>query len=193
MRRGKRQGAVTDHYLKRAVSAAEGYAMLGMIEEAAAALDDLGPKLATHPAVLAVRVQIFMASEDWAAAVEIAKRLVEFVPRDPQHWILLANLMRRTESVKAAEEVLLDALEHHPTVAMRCRSNGDWFDAAILQSHHLLKREPSGGVFCGEFAGSACRDDAATGRFAIRGRVEDAEYVSPGVDDRSAGEEGAGG
>ncbi len=38
--------------LKRAVSATEGYAMLGMVEDAAAELDNLGPELATHPAVL---------------------------------------------------------------------------------------------------------------------------------------------
>jgi len=106
-----------DHDLKRAVSAAEGYAMLGMVEEADTELDGLGPELVTHPAVLGARVQIFMAVEDWAAAVEISKRLVEFASEEAGHWILLGNVMRRADSVEAAEEVLLEGVEQHPKVA----------------------------------------------------------------------------
>jgi len=103
--------------LKLAVSAAEGYAMLGMVEEAAGEFDDLGPELATHPAVLGARVQIFMAVEDWAAAVEISKRLVEFASEEAGHWVLLGNVMRRADSVEAEEEVLLEGVEQHPKVA----------------------------------------------------------------------------
>jgi len=75
---------MTAHQLKRTLLAAEGWLDLGMPEDAAAELDELGPGLATHPAVLTMRVRIFMAAESWNAAVEVAKRLVEKIPEDPE-------------------------------------------------------------------------------------------------------------
>ena len=49
---------------------------------------------------------------------EVAKRLAEFQPHDIQWTISLAYATRRAESIEAAKEILMQALQRHPDEAM---------------------------------------------------------------------------
>jgi len=54
----------------------------------------------------------------WELMQEVAKRLAEFQPHDIQWTISLAYATRRAESIEAAKEILMQALQRHPDEAM---------------------------------------------------------------------------
>jgi hypothetical protein len=89
--------------------AASGYAELGMFLEADTELDKIDPFNRAAPEVLATRLAIYRGLEKWELMLEIAKRLADFQPNDIQWTISLAYAIRRTDSIQAAKEVLLNA------------------------------------------------------------------------------------
>lgn len=85
-----------------------------MVKEAKAELDAIPPEEARLPQVVAMRVGMLQASEQWRALRTYAKELVAADPDEAGWWIVLAFAARRATSVKAAEKVLLDAEKLHP-------------------------------------------------------------------------------
>ncbi|MGC3990165.1 MAG: hypothetical protein QM796_10885 [Chthoniobacteraceae bacterium] len=95
------------------VSAAEGYAELGMYLEADQQLESILPEHRHLPSVLAVRLSIYSGLERWDLAEVVAKSLVLAEPENSQWWISLAYATRRTSSIEAARAILMSARDHH--------------------------------------------------------------------------------
>jgi lipopolysaccharide biosynthesis regulator YciM len=100
------------------VLASSGYVELGMLDDAALALEEIAPEDKTRREVLGARVGIYMAAKKWEMAAAVAGHLVKVDPGTAGWWISLAYAVRRTESVEKAEAILLRAQAIHPKVAM---------------------------------------------------------------------------
>jgi tetratricopeptide (TPR) repeat protein len=98
--------------------AAVGYVELGMFQEANGQLENIDPFNRATPEVLAVRIAVYHGLKKWELMQEVAKRLAEFQPHDIQWTISLAYATRRAESIEAAKEILMQALQHHPDEAI---------------------------------------------------------------------------
>jgi tetratricopeptide (TPR) repeat protein len=91
-----------------------GYAELGMCLDANAELEKIDPFNRAAPEVLALRISIYCGLEKWDLMAEIAKRLAEFQPDNPQWPVSLAYATRRAISIEAAKEILLNAEPKFP-------------------------------------------------------------------------------
>lgn len=100
--------------LKWRLSQASGYIGLGMVREAAAELEQVPAAAARRPEVLALRALVLQEQEDWPELVEVAGRLVKIRPREAGWWIAWAYATRRSQSLVAAEAILLRAEQVHP-------------------------------------------------------------------------------
>ena len=78
--------------------AAVGYVGLHMFSDADAELERIDPFNRAAPEVLAVRIAIYHGLKKWEAMREIAKRLVDFQPKDVQWIVLYVYAARRAES-----------------------------------------------------------------------------------------------
>ena len=96
------------------LTAASGYADLGMWLEANEALEEITPDVRHVPEVLRERVFIYRGLQKWEAMAAIAERLAEWNPDDPQWFVLLAYGTRRARSLEAARSVLMRAERLHP-------------------------------------------------------------------------------
>lgn len=98
--------------------AAEGYLELGMVAEAEAELERIPAEHRNLPEVVEFRILAGMAAQKWALAAGLAKHMLTIRPGVPGFWINCAYSVRRSESVEAAERILLAALKLHSDVAM---------------------------------------------------------------------------
>ncbi|MFT3830235.1 MAG: hypothetical protein QM691_11090 [Opitutaceae bacterium] len=96
------------------ISHVRGYLELGMVKEAKAELEAIPPEEARRPEVVALRVGLLQASEQWRALRSYAKELVATDPGEAGWWIILAYAARRAASVQAAAKVLRQAEAQHP-------------------------------------------------------------------------------
>lgn len=103
---------------QRRLLEASGYLDLGMLPEAAEALDAIPGEERVRPEVLLLRVDLHAAGKQWALGMELARHLVTAHPEEAESWIKLAYCTRRAESVEKAEEILLRAKAAHPEEAM---------------------------------------------------------------------------
>jgi Flp pilus assembly protein TadD len=99
----------------RHISYAQGYLALGMVAEAAAELARLPAADAQRPEALAVRLAVLHEQKKWTEVRDLARELVRSTPAEPALWISWAYATRRAESLDAAEEILREAEERHPT------------------------------------------------------------------------------
>src|SRR6478672_7910921 len=99
-------------------NAAVGYARLGMFLEANEQLENIDPFNRVVPEVLALRVDIYSGLQKWDLTREIAERLYESDPTNIQWVVSYAYAMRRTESVNAARDILINALPKFPRQAI---------------------------------------------------------------------------
>lgn len=99
------------------LSQARGYLSLGMIEEAAAELDHLPAEMARETDVLALRALVLQKQARWAPLAEAAHELVRRQPAESGWWITWAYATRRSDSLAAAEAILLEAERTHPREA----------------------------------------------------------------------------
>lgn len=102
---------------QRYLSHARGYLELGMVAEAAAELGKVSAPLCDGTEFLAVRLAVLQEQQDWPALREAAGRFVRDVPGEAAAWITWAYATRRTESLAAAEKILLEAEQRHPAEA----------------------------------------------------------------------------
>jgi len=103
---------------KQLFEVASGYAELGMFHEANEQLETIDPFLRAAPEVLALRIEIYRGLEKWELMAEIAKRLTEFEPDNPEWPVQLAYATRRATSIEAAKEILLNAESKFPKEAI---------------------------------------------------------------------------
>jgi len=96
------------------LSHARGYLGLGMVEEAAAELDQLPATAAQETEALSLRALVLQEREQWPALVDAARQLVLRQPGEPGWWIAWAYATRRSQSLAAAEAILLEAERTHP-------------------------------------------------------------------------------
>lgn len=103
--------------LKWILSHTRGYLELGMVTEAAEELDRVAPDDARDFEVRTLRALVLQEQKQWPALAETASSLVQDRPDDPAGWVLWAYAVRRSQSLPAAEKILLDAAKHHPEEA----------------------------------------------------------------------------
>ena len=103
----------------RLLSHAEGYLGLGMLKEAAAELDRIGPPDDESAAVIAVRIAVLHEQEDWSKLRLLAAGEARRRPGEAASWVTWAYATRRAISLAAAEKILIEAEQHHrsePTI-----------------------------------------------------------------------------
>ena len=93
---------------------AVGYTQLGMFLEANEQLENIDPFNRVAPEVLALRVDIYHGLQKWDLMREIAGRLCEFDPQSLQWAISYAYATRRSESIDAAKNILINSLPKFP-------------------------------------------------------------------------------
>ena len=99
---------------ERRISFAQGYLALGMVNEAAAELEQLPPSAAQQPAALAVRLAVLHEQKKWIEVRDLSRAMVQHTPGEPALWVSWAYATRRAESLEAAEKVLREAEARHP-------------------------------------------------------------------------------
>jgi predicted Zn-dependent protease len=104
--------------MQRTLKASIGYLELGMLQEAAGELESLQPEIKNSTAVLCVRMEIYRSAKKWSLMEVVARELWKRHPDDSTYWINLAWVVRRKESIEAAQIILLEALERFPNDAM---------------------------------------------------------------------------
>ena len=75
---------------QRHVLASSGYLELGMLDDAALALEEINPEDKTRMEVLSARVALYMAAKKWDMAAAVASHLVKVEPENEACWISLA-------------------------------------------------------------------------------------------------------
>jgi len=103
---------------KECFEVACGYAELGMYLDANQELEKIDAFNRAAPEVLALRISIYCALEKWELMAELAKRLIEFQPDNPEWPVSLAYGTRRAISIQAAKEILLNAERKFPKEAV---------------------------------------------------------------------------
>jgi tetratricopeptide (TPR) repeat protein len=103
---------------QKQVLACSGYLELGMLDDAANALEEIHPDDKPRKEVLYAQVGLYVASKKWKMAAAVAGHIVKAEPENPRAWINLAYLVRRAENVEEAETVLLKARDWHPKNAL---------------------------------------------------------------------------
>jgi len=104
---------------QRLLSHAQGYLGLGMLKEAAAELDRIGPPDDESAAVIAVRMAVLHEQEDWPKLRRLAADEARRRPGEAAAWVTWAYATRRAVSLAAAEKILVEAEQHHrsePTI-----------------------------------------------------------------------------
>ncbi|MBV9128746.1 MAG: hypothetical protein JO117_11750 [Verrucomicrobia bacterium] len=104
----------------RLLLAAQGYAELGMIDEAFAELDALSPPATAarqerRAEVLHLRVQLLFQTRRWESALEVCRRLCELEPEAPQPFIHAAFCLHELGRTAEARTLLL----HGPAALKR--------------------------------------------------------------------------
>lgn len=89
---------------------------MGNAVEANVELEKIVPGLQRHPAVLAVRFEVYSKAGNWDAAAETAGTQVKLTPEDPGAWISLAYATRRRPGggILQAREILTKAQSMFP-------------------------------------------------------------------------------
>ena len=103
---------------QRHVLASSGYLELGMLDDAALALEEIEPEDKTRTEVLGARIALYITAKKWDMAAAVASHLVKVEPQNEAWWINLAYSVRRSEGIEQAEAILQRAQAIHPKVAM---------------------------------------------------------------------------
>ena len=102
------------HGTKWRLAHARGYLGLGMVEDAAAELDQIPADAAQETDVLVLRALVLQEQAKWPPLTEVARILVLRQPAEAGWWIAWAYATRRSRSLAEAEAILLDAERTHP-------------------------------------------------------------------------------
>ena len=100
--------------IRRKVTAASGFAELGLYQEAVEELEDLPESSKDDITVLATWLQVYESWGKWSEAAAVAERLIQKDPDAAEWYIALAFAVRRAQSLAAAEVILDAALRKFP-------------------------------------------------------------------------------
>lgn len=103
---------------------AQGWLLLENHAAAARALRLVPPAFRDQPAVVQFRAQLHLSAGQWRQAEPLLRRLGQEHPDDPQYPVSLAYAVRRAKTIGAAEEILQEARQRFPEVAII------WFNLA---------------------------------------------------------------
>ena len=103
---------------------AQGWLLLENHAAAGRALRLIPPAFRRRPEVEELRAQLHLAAGQWRRAEPILRRLRKQHPSDPHYSVSLAFAVRRAKSIGAAEQILLEARERFPDLAII------WFNLA---------------------------------------------------------------
>jgi len=104
--------------MHKVLHAASGYLELGMIAEADGEIENLAPEDKNRKEVLEVRLEIYREAKVWSLMEVAARELWKRHPDEPVYWTNLAWAVRRLDSIVAARDILLEAVERFPGDAM---------------------------------------------------------------------------
>jgi len=96
--------------LLSALQVAEGYAALGMWEDAWCALEDLPDSLRVHPRVLGRSVSV-LAKMDWAKAMRLSESLSYVLPERADTWFRMACMCAEFGDTASATVALQRCVE----------------------------------------------------------------------------------
>ena len=126
------------------VRASSGYLELGMLKEAARALQKIAPEDRMRSAVLGVQVGLYIKQGNWNSAEALAGRLVKLEPEDAAWWIAYAYSTRYARTIEEAEAILQQARELHPrnahilfNLASYASSTGRMEEAKVRLRHAM--------------------------------------------------------
>jgi tetratricopeptide (TPR) repeat protein len=100
--------------IRRSVTAASGFAELGLYQEAVEELENLPDYTKDDIPVLATWLQIYQSWGKWSEAAAVSERLIEKAPDEADWYIALGFAVRRAQSLAAAEVILTAALQKFP-------------------------------------------------------------------------------
>jgi Flp pilus assembly protein TadD len=89
-----------------------------MLEDAVSELESLPPEDRDRSSVLALRVETYRTAGSWSLMEVAARELWRRHPDEPVYWTNLAWAVRRLDSMVAARDILLEAVERFPGDAM---------------------------------------------------------------------------
>ena len=98
--------------------AACAYVEEGMFDDAQAELEKIDPRSRLLPELLAARIPLYRSLEKWDLMAIAARRLSEWNPEEPGHFVNWAYATTRMESIQAAHAILTRATGLHPTDGM---------------------------------------------------------------------------
>jgi len=101
-------------HIRRKVTAASGFAELGLYQEAVEELEELPEATRDDIPVLATWLQVYQSWGKWSEAAAVAERLIQKDPDEADWYIALGFAVRRTQSLAAAEVILAAALQKFP-------------------------------------------------------------------------------
>lgn len=104
--------------LKKALTYANGYRELGMLDDALRELDSLEAELVLRPPALQMRLAILMEAGRWREALQPANLLAATSSSDSGHLVNLAFVTRRADSLQAAQTILESAARIFPEDAI---------------------------------------------------------------------------
>jgi tetratricopeptide (TPR) repeat protein len=100
--------------IRRRVTAASGFAELGLFQEAVEELEDLPESSRDDIPVLATWLQVYQSWGKWSEAEAVAERLIQKDPDEADWYVALGFAVRRAQSLAAAEVILAAALLKFP-------------------------------------------------------------------------------
>ena len=103
---------------QKQVLLSNGYLELGMLDDAAKALEEIESAEKSRKEVLSAQLDLYIAEKKWEMAAIVGGHLVKADPGNPATWINLAYLVRRAVNVEQAETVLFKARKWHPRNAL---------------------------------------------------------------------------
>jgi len=92
---------------------ANGFRILEMYDDAEKELSKISPEDRLGRDVLTMNLAVRQDAEDWSSMLKTARILRHQYPDASEWWIAEAYALRRSESMEAAREVLLDAEKRH--------------------------------------------------------------------------------
>ena len=88
-----------------------------MVAEAAAELDRIPLPARDTTEVLGIRMVVLHEQKNWTALATLAESFVQRAPQEAAAWITWAYATRRCHTLEAAEPILREAEQKHPTEA----------------------------------------------------------------------------
>jgi tetratricopeptide (TPR) repeat protein len=98
----------------RHLQSAEGYIELEMYDDAEVELEQVGSSCSELDVVLALWLCVYAGRQQWESMQSLAEEMAERDPTNIQFALCWATATRKMQSIEAAKQILLQALQMHP-------------------------------------------------------------------------------